>query len=371
MNEEMNEKKTENTDASEVKTIKIDDIIIPEFYPRKNINADHVQQLQANIENLDLIEVNQDNILKGGLHRTQAHRNEGLEEIKCIIVKTKDEDDLFDKMMEKKDAYASLPYTQKERKEYGIQAFVRGAETKYIAKKIGVAVDTVNKWVQPYRDDRTKQLEDKIIKLLLEGNLSQTEISEEIGVVNSKITEVKNKFSKLINLVIAKSDEVTEEQKEEYNDLSTFQPLFSDIWDVYKSHELTMEMIRDDKEIIQNLLLHYTELFDFVYTNDKELLNVCKSWFRRVMKDISMEVKPKLYVLGDNVADLDSPTEKIKDDGYLVIIAKTLEEDIRINAVMSDKKFQLKNRIIIPIHKETENKELTHSYESILVFSRK
>ncbi len=178
--------------------IKIDDISFPEFYPRKSINPDHVQQLQANIENLDPIEVNQDNALINGLHRIQAHKNEGRKEIDYIVIKTKNDDDLFDKMMVKKDAYASLPYTQKERKEYGIQAFIRGVETKHIAKKIGVAVDTVNKWVQPYREDKNKQLEDKIIKLLLEGDLSQTEISEKIGVVNSKITDVKSKFSKLM-----------------------------------------------------------------------------------------------------------------------------------------------------------------------------
>jgi len=353
------------------KIIKIEDITKPDFYPRETLDMEHVKQLQSNIENLDPIKINQDNLLINGWHRIVAHKQENLVEIKCIIVKTKDEDDFFNKVMEKKDVYSSLPYTQKERKRYGIKCYIRGWESKDIAKKIGVSIDTVNKWVKPYRDDKNKQLEENIVRLLTNGELSQSEIAEQYNVNNSKITDVKNKFSERINLLITKKNNVPKELQEEYPDIYNFESFSSDIWNVYKPHEITPEtIVRDDEKIIKNLLFYYSQPFDTVYTTNEEYLNSSKKWFRRCINDINSEIKPKLCIIEENTKDLDLIIKKVKDDGFVSLYAKTLEEDTKILSFMENK-LNLMNRIILPNHQKQDTGKLHHSYESILIFIKK
>lgn len=358
------------------KMVRIEDIIIlgDEYYPRKGVNMEWVNHLLLTLENLPLITINQENKLIKGRHRLKAHELAGKKEIECIIEKTDDDWDLYLKATED-NALSGLPYTFKERKMNGIRMFMHGMESKDISKRLGVSVDTVNKWVHDIREERDKQLEEEIIQTFLNAELTQSDVAKKFNTVNSKVSELKSKISSEIKLLIAKKDQATGELKEKYEDIYNFAPYNSDIWNVFEIHDYTNEMMRNDEAFSKNLFHHFTEPFDVVLTNNTETINACKRWLRRYLRDINVGAKPNIAIIDGNTSEYESVVkdikQKMKNDGYIIVIAKTSDDDTKILSIMSKLNFILKNRIILPIPEQPESEELHHSYESLLLFSQK
>ena len=138
-----------------------------------------IEQYADIFDALPPIEVNQHNEVSDGWHRVRAAERASKSEIGFILVETKDDDDLADKLWAA-NALHGVPYTREQRESRSLKLHERGLSVKEIAERVGVSVSTVRRWTAQLRREE-KLIRDERIVTLAEKGKSQEHIAEEVG----------------------------------------------------------------------------------------------------------------------------------------------------------------------------------------------
>ena len=169
--------------------IALDDVVLrDDLDPRLGERDDALIAQYADIfDALPPIEVNQHNELIDGWHRVRAAKHANRTEIAYVVVETKDDDDLADKMWDANLRHG-VQYTRQQRKTQGIKLHARGLVAKDIAQRVGVSASSVYSWTRELRD-KDKQERDAEITRLREQGMTQQEIADELGVAQGTIAK--------------------------------------------------------------------------------------------------------------------------------------------------------------------------------------
>ena len=169
--------------------IALDDVVLrDDLDPRLGDRDDALIAQYADIfDALPPIEINQHNELIDGWHRVRAAKHANRTEIAYVVVETKDDDDLADKMWDANLRHG-VQYTRQQRKTQGIKLHAWGLVAKDIAQRVGVSASSVYSWTRELRD-KDKQERDAEIARLREQGMTQQEIADELGVAQGTIAK--------------------------------------------------------------------------------------------------------------------------------------------------------------------------------------
>ena len=162
--------------------IALDDVVLrDELDPRLGERDDDLIAQYADIfDALPPIEINQHNELIDGWHRVRAAEHANRAEIAYVVVETKDDDDLADKMWDANLRHG-VQYTRVQRQTHGLKLHERGLKAKEIADRVGVGASSVYGWTKEVRDKAKQERDDKIARLQAEGKNLQ-EIGDELDI---------------------------------------------------------------------------------------------------------------------------------------------------------------------------------------------
>ena len=193
--------------------IALDDVVLrDDLDPRLGDRDDALIAQYADIfDALPPIEVNQHNELIDGWHRVRAAKHANRTEIAYVVVETKDDDDLADKMWDANLRHG-VQYTRVQRQTHGLKLHGRGLAAKEIADRAGVGVNTVYRWTKAQREE-AKQERDAEIQHLRDEGYTQQEIADELKVAQRTISDVLSENSQMGKT--AKSDESEAHIKEQ------------------------------------------------------------------------------------------------------------------------------------------------------------
>ena len=167
--------------------ISLDDLVLrQDLDPRLGDRDDELVEQYAEIfDVLPPIEINQDKEIIDGWHRYLAARRAGVAEITYVVVETRDDDDLADRMWEANRKHG-VQYTRGQRKAYGVKLHGRGLSAKGIAERVGVGVSSVYGWTKELRE-KVKQERDSEIRRLRDEGKTQQKIADALGVDRSTV----------------------------------------------------------------------------------------------------------------------------------------------------------------------------------------
>ena len=109
-------------------------------------------------------------------------------EIAYVVVETKDDEDLADKMWDANLRHG-VQYTRLQRKTQGIKLHGRGLVAKDIAQRVGVSASSVYSWTKELREQEKQERDAEIARLREEG-MTQQQIADEVGVRQSTVAEI-------------------------------------------------------------------------------------------------------------------------------------------------------------------------------------
>ena len=133
--------------------IALDDVVLrDDLDPRLGDRDDALIAQYADIfDALPPIEINQHNELIDGWHRVRAAQQEKRTDIAYVVVETKDDDDLTDKMWDANLRHG-VQYTRVQRQIHGLKLHERGLAAKVVAQRVGVGASSVYSWTKELRE---------------------------------------------------------------------------------------------------------------------------------------------------------------------------------------------------------------------------
>ena len=152
-----------------------------------------------------------------GWHRVLAARSAGVTEIAYVVVETKDDEDLADRMWESNLKHG-VQYTRGQRQIHGVKLHGRGLSAKEIADRVGVGVNTVYRWTKAHRE-QNKQQRDKAIIDLRDAGKTHQDISDELKIPRRTVTDILGetpkwwKPPKLLRIPLRPSQSLRQSQK--------------------------------------------------------------------------------------------------------------------------------------------------------------
>ena len=149
---------------------------------------DLVEQYAEIFDVLPAIEINQDKEIIDGWHRFLAARRAGVAEIAYVVVETRDDDDLADRMREANRKHG-VQYTRGRRKEYGVRLHGRGVSVKEIADRSGAGVNSVYRWTKEL-SDKAKQERDRAMIDLHDAGKTHRDIAAELGIPRQTVIDI-------------------------------------------------------------------------------------------------------------------------------------------------------------------------------------
>ena len=170
--------------------IALDDVVLrDDLDPRLGERDDDLIAQYADIfDVLPPIEINQHNEVIDGWHRVRAAERAERTEIAYVVVETKDDDDLGDRMWESNLRHG-VQYTRDQRQTHGLKLHERGLSAKVIATRVGVSASSVYSWTKELREQERQERDAEIARLRDEG-MTQQEIADEVGVRQSTVAEI-------------------------------------------------------------------------------------------------------------------------------------------------------------------------------------
>ena len=163
-----------------------DVVLRDDLDPRLGDRDDDLIQQYADIfDALPPIEINQHNELIDGWHRVRAAERAKKTAIAYVVVETKDDDDLGDKMWAANLKHGAQ-YSREQRQTHGLKLHERGLAAKEIADRVGVGASSVYRWTKEYRE-KVKQERDSDIQRLRDEGKTQQEIADELGIDRSTV----------------------------------------------------------------------------------------------------------------------------------------------------------------------------------------
>ena len=170
--------------------IPLDDVVLrDDLDPRLGERDDDLIQQYADIfDALSPIEKNQENELVDGWHRIRAAQQAKRTEIAYVVVETKDDDDLADKMWAANLKHG-VQYTRDQRQTHGLKLHERGLKAKEVAQRVGVSASSVYSWTKELRE-KQKQERDAEIAHLREKGMTTREIADEVDVDHTTVAAV-------------------------------------------------------------------------------------------------------------------------------------------------------------------------------------
>ena len=146
--------------------IALDDVVLrDDLDPRLGERDDDLIAQYADIfDALPPIEINQHNELIDGWHRVRAAGHAKKTEIAYVVIETKDDEDLADKMWDANLRHG-VQYTRDQRQTHGLKLHERGLKAKEIAERAGVGVNTVYRWTKAQREEAKQEREQAILDL--------------------------------------------------------------------------------------------------------------------------------------------------------------------------------------------------------------
>ena len=133
------------------------------------------------------IEINQHNEVIDGWHRVRAAEHANRTEIAFVVVETKDDDDLSDRMWESNLKHG-VQYTRDQRQTHGQKLHERGLTAKVVAQRVGVSASSVYSWTKELREKQKQERDAEIARLREEG-MTQQEIAAEVGIERSTVAK--------------------------------------------------------------------------------------------------------------------------------------------------------------------------------------
>ena len=170
--------------------IPLDDVVLrDDLDPRLGDRDDDLIEQYADIfDALPPIEINQHNEVIDGWYRYLAARRAGVTEIAYVVVATKNDDDLSDRMWESNLRHG-VQYTRGQRQTHGLKLHERSLKAKEIAERIGVGASSVYRWTKELRE-KQKEERDAEIQRLREKGMTTREIAEEVDVDHTTVAAV-------------------------------------------------------------------------------------------------------------------------------------------------------------------------------------
>ena len=200
--------------------IVLDDVVLrDDLDPRLGDRDDALIAQYADIfDALPPIEINQHNELIDGWHRVRAAKHAKKTEIAYVVVETKDDEGLADKMWDANLKHG-VQYTRAQRKTQGLKLHGRGLKAKEIADRVGVGASSVYGWTKEVRG-KAKQERDAEIERLREEGKTLQEIGDELDIdlstaarnlQNSKTGKMQNELESVSEPTIEPDEEETGE----------------------------------------------------------------------------------------------------------------------------------------------------------------
>ena len=167
--------------------ISLDDVVLrDDLDPRVGDRDDDLIAQYADIfDALPPIEINQDNEVIDGWHRVLAAEHAKRTEIAYVVVETRDDDDLSDRMWESNLRHG-VQYTRPQRKTQGIKLHGRGLVAKDIAQRVGVSASSVYSWTKELREKQKQERDAEIAHLSEEGKTTR-EIADEVDLDHATV----------------------------------------------------------------------------------------------------------------------------------------------------------------------------------------
>ena len=170
--------------------IALDDVVLrDDLDPRLGDRDDDLITQYADIfDALPPIEINQHNEVIDGWHRVRAAEQAKRTEIGYVVVETKDDDDLADRMWESNLKHGAQ-YTRDQRQTHGLKLHGRELSAKEIAGRVGVGVNTVYRWTKAHRE-KAKQDRDQAVVALAEEGATQQQIADELDLPQKTVSNI-------------------------------------------------------------------------------------------------------------------------------------------------------------------------------------
>ena len=170
--------------------IPLDDVVLrDDLDPRLGERDDDLIAQYADIfDALPPIEINQHNELIDGWHRVRAAEHAKKTEIAYVVVETKDDDDLADKMWDANLRHG-VQYTRVQRQTHGLKLHERGLKAKDVAQRVGVSTSSVYSWTKEVREQKKQERDAEITRLRAEG-MTTREIADEVDVDHTTVAAV-------------------------------------------------------------------------------------------------------------------------------------------------------------------------------------
>ena len=148
-----------------------------ELDPRLSDRDDDLIEQYADIfDALPPIEINLHNELIDGWHRVRAAEHANRAEIAYVVVETKDDDDLADKMWDANLRHG-VQYTRVQRQTHGLKLHKRGLPAKDIADRVGVGASPVYRWTKEHREKAQQERDAEIHRLSDGGKHSKKSLT--------------------------------------------------------------------------------------------------------------------------------------------------------------------------------------------------
>jgi len=246
--------------------VSIDSIkFIEELYPRNGFDNEVVNSYRLNIEKLPAIIISKENYLVDGYHRILAHKLEGLTEIEAEIYDIAKDKVLWEAT--KVNARHGLQLSTKEKKRLAIHFYKNNDCTlSQISEVLAVSEATLsNSWLREVIEDARQEQKREIIELYLRC-LTQQEISDKIGLSQSRISEIIEKF------------------KNEFSDKTPESLQLFNVWNFPNRQNVLDFNGAIPREIVENVLYYYTEPFDLIVDpmgGSGTTIDICRTMYRR------------------------------------------------------------------------------------------
>ena len=193
--------------------ISLDDVVLcDDLDPRLGDRDDDLIAQYADIfDALPPIEINQHNELIDGWHRVRAAEHAKRTEIAYVVIETKDDADLADKMWAANLKHG-VQYTRDQRQTHGLKLHERGLKAKEIADRAGVGVNTVYRWTKAQREEAKQERDQDVIALAEEGK-TQQQIADELDLPQKTVSNIL--LSQNLQMVEMAKDTAAETSPEE------------------------------------------------------------------------------------------------------------------------------------------------------------
>ena len=180
--------------------IALDDVVLrDDLDPRLGERDDDLIAQYADIfDALPPIEINQHNEVIDGWHRFLAAKHANRTEIAYVVVETKDDDDLADRMWESNLRHG-VQYSRDQRQTHGLKLHERELSAKEIAERVGVGINTVYRWTKELRESERQERDQAVLELAAEGK-TQQEIADQLGIPRQTISRILAQNSQMVKM---------------------------------------------------------------------------------------------------------------------------------------------------------------------------